>query len=1238
MDSDARRKERKEHAKRLAREQHEKDKRRELSGEVSELFVLNIPYSATAGEVSLALNRASGGDAVVRFELLSSTTPDGLRRSTGRGRLRVCSTTDAGRLLRLAALNVFRLHGRTLHIKPQRPARGKSYGEGQEAGYWSYGCERLELGCPSPAATTSSDVPSEQAHTARDESDNRPSRHGRLLQPGMRCHWSTDLDVSLEIRSKERALMLLFTAPDAAGTRQRYRAVCLLMHVVGHALVENDEAAARDAYALSLVLSCPPQLFRNEAAPAPEIGDGSAFLWLAASLLDRTQWTRTTDFSPAGVFGSCLMYRLPLRASEIHKGGKGNSLMSLLYQLRLVEQYPPALHPMHAPATIEPPSCSGGQDIAAAAAADPVPAAFRGLPFPVSHALACLTSSGRLCKWCLPEGFLSLLCATPVDLAVEALERMNAGRNPVPSHEACNLFKAAVRWLQSGDEGGDGEDAEEGGDAEPSGAGIVTTRTAHVTPTRTVFCPPEVERSNRVLRHWSHLASRFLRVTFTLGEDLVFKAPGFAGTDAIYGRISRLMSGGIRCAGRHYHFLAFSSSQIREASCWMFAATDAVSAETIRGWMGNFEELRVVAKCAARMGQCFSSTVQVAENCSAKVLCTDIPDVERNGHCFSDGVGRISPPLAAVAAARLTSHWSHASDPPRPDRTPPPSALQFLYKGCKVVLQTKFECPGSDALEAIRLAQFLPGFMNREIILLLSCHGVPDRIFLGLQHAMTARLNNMLRDAQCALDVLFDMGAHGTVWGNGVAAALRMRAPIADPFVMGALRAVRGSLLQSLRTRARVLVPQAARLIGVMDETDTLEYGQVFLQVAKKDGLGQAKLRLIQGSVVVLKNPCLHPGDCLQLQAVDVPQLRHLTNVLVFPSRGHRPHPDECSGGDLDGDEYFVSWAPDLIPPLPQSAPMDYRAEPATTVDGTVQVADLVNFFINFQRNSNLGVIAHAHLAMADASPSGVKDERCKELARLASVAVDFPKTGVPATVPPEYRPQKYPDFMEKKDKLSYSSEKVLGKLYRAAKDMEHGPHAASSNPFLSAKWEVGQLQPREVDALEAAFDEELLYDGFERCVEEALHLRDEYNEELLRLMNHYGVYSEGQLISGHVPRFGSRAHKRSNHNDVKERIKEALVAIRRRVYAEGFESMQMHGLAVSTPQDDDGGGSMQPADANEEDHGGRSHTLLQKHGMRMASAWYWVTYSPDAANVDRLFSFPWIAHKYLAAIKMEHG
>ena len=43
-----------------------------------------------------------------------------------------------------------------------------------------------------------------------------------------------------------------------------------------------------------------------------------------------------------------------------------------------------------------------------------------------------------------------------------------------------------------------------------------------------------------------------------------------------------------------------------------------------------------------------------------------------------------------------------------------------------------------------------------------------------------------------------------------------------------------------------------------------------------------------------------------------------------------RPHPNECSGSDLDGDFYFVSWDPDLIPPR-QVRPMKYI--PAPTIE-----------------------------------------------------------------------------------------------------------------------------------------------------------------------------------------------------------------------------------------------------------------------------------------------------------------
>ena len=60
----------------------------------------------------------------------------------------------------------------------------------------------------------------------------------------------------------------------------------------------------------------------------------------------------------------------------------------------------------------------------------------------------------------------------------------------------------------------------------------------------------------------------------------------------------------------------------------------------------------------------------------------------------------------------------------------------------------------------------------------------------------------------------------------------------------------------------------------------------------------------------------------------------------------------------------------------------------------------------------------------------------CIELARLHSIAVDSPKSGVVAEIPHLLRVMKYPDFMEKSDKRTYKSERMIGKLFREVKDL----------------------------------------------------------------------------------------------------------------------------------------------------------------------------------------------------------
>ena len=77
-------------------------------------------------------------------------------------------------------------------------------------------------------------------------------------------------------------------------------------------------------------------------------------------------------------------------------------------------------------------------------------------------------------------------------------------------------------------------------------------------------------------------------------------------------------------------------------------------------------------------------------------------------------------------------------------------------------------------------------------------------------------------------------------------------------------------------------------------------------------------------------------GDLRVLHTADVPELRHLRNVVVFPCVGDRPEPSKMSGGDLDGDIYSVVWDERLLPPEGVRGernyePMEYDPPPKPT-------------------------------------------------------------------------------------------------------------------------------------------------------------------------------------------------------------------------------------------------------------------------------------------------------------------
>ena len=75
-----------------------------------------------------------------------------------------------------------------------------------------------------------------------------------------------------------------------------------------------------------------------------------------------------------------------------------------------------------------------------------------------------------------------------------------------------------------------------------------------------------------------------------------------------------------------------------------------------------------------------------------------------------------------------------------------------------------------------------------------------------------------------------------------------------------------------------------------------VQYSAVETRADRDDEFNKNKKIVLRGPVVVTRNPCLHPGDVRQLEAVDIPGLCHLVDCVVFPRQGSRPHPNEMAG------------------------------------------------------------------------------------------------------------------------------------------------------------------------------------------------------------------------------------------------------------------------------------------------------------------------------------------------------
>ncbi|CAF3700922.1 unnamed protein product [Rotaria sordida] len=697
------------------------------------------------------------------------------------------------------------------------------------------------------------------------------------------------------------------------------------------------------------------------------------------------------------------------------------------------------------------------------------------------------------------------------------------------------------------------------------------------TPTRLIIKPFKFMRSNRVFRYISNVTQSMAFVEFrddtgsaSLSKELV-------------PFLQHYLENGFWFADRHYIYLHHAQSQIRQKQFYFYCEHEGnMTREALEAWMGNFDREKLPAKNTARRTQPFSSTEATIE--IDKKLVGLIPDLKTTDgkYNFTDGVGQISSEL------NLLIHESIGKNVNDGDYIS--SVLQIRYGGCKGTIavnplldgkekqllirpsMNKFECE-HQMLELCKRSLRRHLCLNREVINLLSYRGISNAHILVVQLRNILWLMASFVSNQSALYVLREKILHVLPWSKISSYSHLSKEPFFHRLL---LTTVKNNLCQII-TRAHIRVSKARYMFGTVDEYKVLKEGQVFVQITNEYG----SKTVLEGPIAITKNPCHHPGDLRVLEAVNNSYLHHLYDVLVFPQQGSRPHANEISGSDLDGDEYSVIWNSELVPTSPNPIPYDYDSGPSPKpLNRVVTRNDRLKVISDICEQDNLGRLSNIHLVLAD--KFGIDHEKAINLAAGISQELDSVKSSQHPYTSEQIKQiiltadKTRPDFMQASGYKEYQSEKILGKLFRSARRLSD----TFKNLFLNNNNEI-------------FLDKNLLHNGYEEYIDSARNLYKQYQYEMLEIIGSYGFSNEIDLFCC-IDSHNMKANERS---DIQQTAQELLRAV--------FQNIQknFHDDLVSLHQ-----------------------------AKAKAAACYYVAYTDTNDKDKSMLSFPWLFASQLLA------
>lgn len=223
------------------------------------------------------------------------------------------------------------------------------------------------------------------------------------------------------------------------------------------------------------------------------------------------------------------------------------------------------------------------------------------------------------------------------------------------------------------------------------------------------------------------------------------------------------------------------------------------------------------------------------------------------------------------------------------------------------------------------------------------------------------------------------------------------------------------------------------------------------------------------------------------------------------------------SGGDLDGDVYFVAWDKELlsyIKPDCIKEPADYSK--SELIKEKPDAEDLADYFVFYLQRDVLGTVSNLWLMLCDKyGQDGPCNEKCIALSHMCSVAVDFAKHGE-CVSSKNYAAMKKeidanPDFLERATGRSFESQGVLGHLYRDIKT------ETALLQFIDNEWQNSislryELDKNVLNLVGAELDNQVQMHGYlVDCFEKIVKPMTLYFK---KIMMYFSLANEGELFA----------------------------------------------------------------------------------------------------------------------------